>query len=129
MLTVTSNGGITRVKEDSMEYLLNHDFTTREINAMLDPENPDWAAIIVAVWKESGVNVVEECDKVKKFSGNLQEFLTHCTACGGDWGNMFLSGVKALYPDVWNSIPDKMGVFSFVGIMATLNYLGIKTEG
>lgn len=128
MLTVTSNGGITRVNEDSVDYLLNHDFTTREINVMLDEENPNWSKIIIALWKESGIKVSEECDKADKFSGEFKDFLTHCTACGGDWGNMLLSGIKELYPDVWNAIPDSMGVHAFVGIVATLNALGIKTE-
>lgn len=29
----------------------------------------------------------------------LKEFLNHCTACGGDWVSMLLSGVKECYPD------------------------------
>ena len=29
----------------------------------------------------------------------LKEFLSHCTACGGDWVSMLLSGVKECYPN------------------------------
>lgn len=38
-----------------------------------------------------------------------KEFLNHCTACGGDWGAMFLSGVKSLWPEVWEALPDRLG--------------------
>lgn len=29
----------------------------------------------------------------------MEEFLNHCTACGGDWVSMLLSGIKECYPD------------------------------
>ena len=29
----------------------------------------------------------------------IKEFLNHCTACGGDWVSMLLSGIKECYPD------------------------------
>ena len=29
----------------------------------------------------------------------LKEFLSHCTACGGDWVSMLLSGIEECYPD------------------------------
>ena len=40
----------------------------------------------------------------------FDDFLKHCTACGGDWGQMFLTGIKALWPSVYDAIPDYMGV-------------------
>ena len=30
---------------------------------------------------------------------NVRLFLDHCTACGGDWVSMLLSGVEECYPD------------------------------
>ena len=29
----------------------------------------------------------------------MRVFLDHCTACGGDWVSMLLSGIKECYPD------------------------------
>lgn len=30
---------------------------------------------------------------------SVRDFLNHCTACGGDWVSMLLSGIKECYPD------------------------------
>lgn len=37
----------------------------------------------------------------------LKEFLSHCTACGGDWGSMLLSGVKECYPNEYVRIKNE----------------------
>jgi hypothetical protein len=55
----------------------------------------------------------------------FKEFLEHCTACGGDWGGMLLTGVNKLYPEVWKAIPDDMGWNSFTTICALLVLLGV----
>lgn len=106
----------------SMEYLLTHDFTGVELCDL------DSAETVIALWHEQGIKVVEECKKVEPFNGACKEFLEHCTTCGGDWGNMFLSGVKELYPNVWKAIPNNMGVFSFLGIAETLCLLGVNMD-
>lgn len=55
----------------------------------------------------------------------FKEFLTHCTACGGNWGGMLLTGVNELYPEVWKAIPDDMGWNPFNTICALLVLLGV----
>ncbi len=55
----------------------------------------------------------------------LDEFKTHCTCCGGDWGGMLLTGIKDLYPEVWDAIPDDMGNRAFHCILYTMQLLGI----
>lgn len=56
----------------------------------------------------------------------MKEFITHCTACGGNWTRMMLSGIKALYPEYWEAMPDK--TYTFADIIKHLEFLGIKVE-
>jgi hypothetical protein len=55
----------------------------------------------------------------------MKEFLTHCTACGGNWTAMMLSGIKKLFPEYWNSLPDDTE-FDFSTVMKMLDDLGVK---
>ena len=80
---------------------------------------------IVDNWGESGKKVIEECIHAKPFNGSFDEFLSHCTMCGGNWGGMLLTGIKDVAPQVWDAIPDDMGVFAFNTICATLILLAV----
>ena len=78
-------------------------------------------------WGEDGEKVISACEKVAPFNGTSKQFLDHCIACGGDWGQMLLSGVKELYPEIWDLIPDNMGTFAFACIVDVLILLGVNT--
>ena len=78
-------------------------------------------------WGDAGKSVIEECAKVTPFNGTFKSFLEHCTACGGNWGGMLLSGLRELYPDVWDVIPDDMGCFAWQAICSTLILCGVDT--
>lgn len=84
--------------------------------------------VIVALWKENGISVLETIERQHTIPMTNDEFLTHCIACGGDWGAMLLSGVKTLYPEVYTAIPNDMGCFAFRGICEVLELLQIKGE-
>ena len=61
----------------------------------------------------------------------FKEFLTHCTACGGNWGGMLLSGVKELYPLVYDEIPERLGFdgnYAFFTIVALLKLLKVDVS-
>ena len=58
----------------------------------------------------------------------LSEFLNHCTAMGGNWGGMLLTGIHELYPEVWKAIPADLGVDSFNCICAVLELCGIAIK-
>ena len=75
-----------------------------------------------------GTDVLKVIDRQHTTPMTTDEFLTYCTACGGDWGAMLLTGVKALYPEVYDAIPDKMGHFAWRCICDTLELLQIKGE-
>lgn len=80
---------------------------------------------LVKYWGEDGKRVIEETAKITPFNKDFKSFLTHCACCGGNWGAMFLSGIKELYPNVWEAIPDNMGTFAWAGICNTLILCGI----
>lgn len=80
-------------------------------------------------WGKAADAVIAECSKVN-FDGNSGEFLDHCTACGGNWGGMLLSGIKALYPAVYAALPEKLGcngTKAFENIIYVLQLCGVNT--
>ena len=82
---------------------------------------------VVANWGDAGIKIVELIST--KYANNphmeLDEFLNHCTACGGNWGGMVLTGIQELFPDVWELIPEHMGIFAFSVIGDVLNLLNV----
>lgn len=82
---------------------------------------------LVENWGDQGKEVVALCFKARKFDGDTKAWLKFCAACGGNWGGMFLSGVRSLYPEVWDAIPEDMGVFAFGNILNVLILLGVRT--
>ncbi len=79
-------------------------------------------------WSDSARAIFEECAKIEPFDGGVGEFLDHCAACGGNWGGMFLSGIKSLYPKVWDAIPNDMGRSPFDKICSVLVLCGVDTS-
>lgn len=92
----------------------------------------------------SGANYVEAIMTVKEAWGDdilaiaaltnkrkmtFDEFLTHCTPCGGNWGGMLLTGIKKLYPEVWDIIPENMGINAWNTICNLLILLGVDIRG
>ena len=82
---------------------------------------------IIDSWGEAGEKVIEECAKVTPFNNGSKAFLEHCTACGGNWGGMLLSGIRKLYPEVWDAIPGVLGVYAFNNICSVLILCGVDT--
>ena len=50
----------------------------------------------------------------------FDDFLKHCTACGGDWSQMLLTGIKALWPTVYDAIPYFMSANAFSALIDIL---------
>ena len=80
---------------------------------------------IIEHWGEQGKLVIEACKDASPEPMTCKEFLSHCTACGGNWGGMLLSGIAELYPAVYEAIPDNMGHQAFACIASTMELLGI----
>ena len=52
-----------------------------------------------------------------------EEFLKNCTACGGNWTAMLLSGIKRCYPEYYKSMEDK--VYSLEEVLQITTTLGV----
>ena len=76
-------------------------------------------------WPDAADKVISAIKAEKPFDGTHDEFLSYCTACGGDWGQMLLTGIKALWPKVYDAIPEHMGVMAFPCLCDTLSLLGV----
>lgn len=78
-------------------------------------------------WNESVTDaIIYELMHGNTFNGTCKDFLSHCTACGGDWGAMLLTGINELWPKVYEAIPDDMGLFAWPCIINTIECLGVK---
>lgn len=101
-------------------------FTYDELKEAMD--------FLVEHWGEDGKRVIEavfneaEDDLINR-SMSFKEFLQFCTACGGNWGGMLLSGLKRIHPTVWEAIPDNMGDYAWPCICYTLLLCGVDTKG
>ena len=82
---------------------------------------------LVENWGDQGKEVIALAFKATKFNGDMKAWLKFCTACGGNWGGMLLTGVRDLYPEVWEAIPEDMGVFAWNCIGNVLILLGVRT--
>ena len=88
----------------------------------------DAKTFIIKHWSEQGKLVISACDNANAQPMTIKKFLDHCFCCGGDWGAMLLTGIKALYPEVYDAIPDNMGSLAWACLSATLELLNIYTE-
>ena len=80
---------------------------------------------LATLWGNNILTIIDEQEKVNM---TVDEFLTHCTACGGNWGGMLLTGIKEMFPEVWDAIPEQMGCFAWQCICTTLYLLGVNTK-
>lgn len=100
-------------------------FTYDELKEAMD--------FLVEHWGEDGKRVIEailnRSDRNLAHGLSMKGFLESCTACGGNWGGMLLTGIKRLYPTVWEAIPDNMGDYAWPCICYTLLLCGVDTKG
>ena len=65
----------------------------------------DAQEMLVKHWGIHGEQVIAEAVRAERKSMTSKQFLDNCTACGGNWGGMLLTGIKKLWPNVGNAIP------------------------
>lgn len=54
------------------------------------------------------------------------EFMNNCSACGGNWAAMLMSGVKKAFPEYWENLKDKE--YSFDDIYAMTVECGVDWD-
>lgn len=76
--------------------------------------------------KRWGDEFVEVLLNTPSVNITMHEFLNHCICCGGDWGQMLLTGIRDLFPNVYRAIPADMGLFAWNCLCDTIAFLGVK---
>ena len=82
--------------------------------------------LVVDNWHEAGEKIIETLHVTSPLNITLDEFLQDCTACGGNWGGMLLTGIKRKNLKVWELIPENMGSHAWECICATLTLMGVE---
>lgn len=58
----------------------------------------------------------------------FSEFLEHCTACGGNWTAMLMTGIKEVFPEVYDKMEDRR--YNFIEVTNILkDKCGVTCEG
>ena len=84
--------------------------------------------LIVENWGEQGERVVEQCAMSNPFNDTFESFLSRCTMCGGNWGAMLLTGIRDMWANVWDAIPNDMGALAFPCLCAVLVLCGVDAS-
>lgn len=79
-------------------------------------------------WGEEVVSELKWWAEVERAEMPFTEFLTHCTACGGNWGGMLLTGIHELLPHIYDTIPEHMGKNAWACLCETLALCGVITD-
>lgn len=82
---------------------------------------------IIKNWGKAGERVCFAARKERKIM-SMSNFLHHCTPSGGDWGTMILTGIEELYPEVYEAIPDDMGLFAFTTLIDVIKLCGVDVK-
>lgn len=80
---------------------------------------------LVKYWKDGAQKVLDAIESETIIPMTNKEFLSHCTACGGNWGGMLLTGIRELYPAVYDAIPDNMGFNAWGCLCTVLSLLSV----
>lgn len=80
---------------------------------------------LVNYWGADGEKVIVEINRSERSPFTADEFLDHCIACGGNWGGMLLTGIKEIYPNVYDAIPDNMGEHAWECLISVITLLGV----
>lgn len=81
----------------------------------IDPYDKKTNAKLKVIAKKSNYNLIEKenCLKFVKITMTKDQFLSHCTLCGGNWGAMLLTGISKVFPEKFQEVEEKYNSFSF----------------
>ena len=88
----------------------------------------DYVDALMVVKEEWGDDFLMKACLAEKTTMTFNQYLLSCTTCGGNWGGMLLTGLKGMWPELWDAIPENMGVHAFTTICNLLIILGVDTS-
>ena len=86
-----------------------------------------YMSLLSKEWGKDGEKVVEQCFHADTEEMSCDKFLNNCSACGGNWGGMLMTGIKNLYPKVYDIIPEDMGAHAWGAICCIIILLGVDS--
>ena len=113
------------LSEERIRFLVEHggDIPARDMDDFTEEE------LVIANWGEDGVRVCEIAATIEKLDCNMSDFTKkYCIMQGGDWGAWFLTGIREVSKELWDAIPNDMGVYAFYTICNVLRLIGVRTE-
>lgn len=90
-------------------------------------EISDAKDFLIDCWGANAISVIQTA-KTEQQEISFDEFLKSCYACGGDWGQLLLTGIRALFPETYEAIPDNMGLYAFAALCNVLTLCGVYNE-
>ena len=87
------------------------------INSFYEYWTIDEAEKVIALCLNNPVNI------------SMKEFFEYCTACGGNWGAMLLSGIKRLRPKIYEAIPNRIAPSGEEAFMLICNVMYLLRIG
>lgn len=81
--------------------------------------------ILIKHWGTYGEQVITETVRAERKPMTFKQFLDNCTAFGGNWCGMIPTGIKELWPNVWEAIPNDMGVLAWYCLCSVLVLCGV----
>lgn len=81
-------------------------------------------------WGDAGKHIIELLFNNEEYRLDIpcSDFLDYCSACGGNWNGMLLTGIKRKAPEVWKAIPEDMGDNAWNCIVSVLALMGVKLK-
>lgn len=98
---------------------MTHEQFVKYCDKLVDAWGDDGKAVVVYV-VENGL-----VQKGKTFD----DFCKLCTACGGNWGAMLLTGIRSISKELYDLIPDEMGIDgmdAFSNLLTLIRLMGYE---
>lgn len=89
-------------------------------------ENNHILASMMTLSKEWGENIVAAILRAHKYDITQKQFVKFCDINHPDNALAILSGIEAIWPDVYNAIPACMGAHAFENLCLVLELLGVR---
>ena len=83
--------------------------------------------VLIDDWRESGERVAEAAARAKSYNDSFEKFWREdCNSRGGSIEQIMLSGIRALWPEVYAAMPEDLGLFAYARICSVLVLCGVQ---
>ena len=83
-------------------------------------------ASMMTLSEEWGENIVAAILHAHKYDITQKQFVKFCDITGSDNAQAILSGIEAIWPEVYTAIPAYMGAHAFENLCLVLELLGVR---